>query len=241
MTWYKSYVKRFYASRPGWIHGTQQFHNLCSESIKPNSQILEVGAGLNNGTSQFLAERGRLDGVDIDPDVHQNDALENAWTIQGDDYPVENERYDACVSNYVLEHVADPDAHLNEIHRILKPGGCYIFRTPNLFHYVAMVSALTPHSFHKRYANRLRDLEAEAHDPYPTVYKLNTRKALHTRAINAGFKVMSLEMIESTPSYGASSRALFFAGLAYERVVMSTERLAGLRANLLGVLRKEKK
>lgn len=238
MTWYRDYVQRFYTSRPGWINGTQQFHDLCSRSIAAGSRILEVGPGPSNSTSRFLATIGELDGVDPDSDLESNDALNRAWQIEGDNYPVPESHYAACVSNYVLEHVAHPEEHLREIHRVLTPGGSYVFRTPNRFHYVALVASVTPHWFHALVANRLRGLDADAHDPYPTVYKINTQAAVRRHAEAAGFEVEELRMIESVPSYGAASRALFLAGLAYERLVMSTERLAGLRANLLVTLRK---
>ena len=238
MSWYRSYVKRFYASRPGWAHGTQLFHDLCERSIPAQSRILEVGAGPTNSTSDFLSRIGEVDGVDIDPLIKENSALSQAWVIEDDQYPCEDEKYDACVSNYVLEHVSQPEAHLREIRRILKPGGCYVFRTPNRFHYVSLVSAWTPHSFHRLVANRLRALDGDAHDPYPTFYRLNTRSSVQKRAEACGFTVEVLDMIESTPSYAAASRPLFFAGLAYERAVNSTRRLEGLRANLLVTLRR---
>jgi SAM-dependent methyltransferase len=238
MDWYRDYVNRFYVSRPGWAHGTKRFHDLCARSIPSGGRILEVGAGPSNGTSLFLSELGEVDGVDLDPLVLGNEALGQSWVIEGDHYPCESGQYDACVSNYVLEHVSDPQAHLREIHRILKPGGCYVFRTPNRFHYVSLVAALTPHSFHHLVANRLRALDEDAHDPYPTLYRLNSRSSVKRHAPPAGFEIETLDMFESTPSYGAASRPLFFAGLAYERTVSSTELLAGLRANLLVALRK---
>jgi len=239
MSWYRDYVQRFYASRPGWVHGTKQFYDLCRRSIEQDTRILEVGPGPSNKTSRFLAGLGELDGVDLDAELENNDALTHAWQIESDDYPVPESHYAACVSNYVVEHVTNPQSHLREIHRVLRPGGRYIFRTPNRYHYVALVASLTPHWFHRLVANRLRGLDSEAHDPYPTVYRINSRTAVRKHAEATGFEVEELQLIESTPSYGAASRVLFLAGMAYERFVTSTERLAGLRANLLVILRKQ--
>lgn len=239
MGWHRDYVERFYASRPGWAHGTKQFHDLCTRFIKRDTRILEVGPGPSNETSRFLAEVGELDGVDLAAEIEDNDALTHAWQIDGDDYPVPESHYDACVSNYVLEHVTDPEAHLREIHRVLRPGGRYMFRTPNRYHYVALAASVTPHWFHRLVANRLRGLDSDAHDPYPTVYRINTRTSVHRHAEAAGFEVEELHLVESAPSYGAASRVLFVAGMAYERLVNSTELLSGLRANLLVALRRQ--
>ena len=45
-------------------------------------------------------------------------------------------------------------------------------------------------------------------------------------------------MVEKEPSYGAASRLLFYPMLWYERLVNFSDRLAGLRANIIGVARK---
>jgi hypothetical protein len=45
-------------------------------------------------------------------------------------------------------------------------------------------------------------------------------------------------MIEKEPSYGVASRAVFVAGVAYERVVNRYPALANLRANIFAVLEK---
>ena len=238
MSGYRSYVNRFYASRPGWAHGTPLSHELCTRSLPAQSRILEVGARPSHSTSAFLSERGQMDGVDIDPVVEKNDTLTEAWVIEDDRHPCEDEQYDACVSNYVLERPSQPDAHFHEIRRILKPGGGYVFRTPNRFHYVSMVAAWSLHFFHRLVAHRLRALDDDTRDPYPALHRLNTRSSAKKHAETCGFTLKALDMIESTPSCSAASPALFFAGLAYERIVSSSSPLKGLRANLLVTRRK---
>ncbi|MEJ8566360.1 class I SAM-dependent methyltransferase [Elongatibacter sediminis] len=39
-------------------------------------------------------------------------------------------RFDLVTSSHVMEHVSDPWAALTEIHRVLKPGGHYVFSIP---------------------------------------------------------------------------------------------------------------
>ncbi len=237
MTWQEEYLRKYY-SVPGWVDGTTEFHQLGANVVPAGGEILEIGSGPPNPTTEFLATLGNVRGVDIDPDIALNTALIEGRVIEGDSYPFDDETFDACVSNYVIEHVDEPERHLREIKRVLKPGGVYVFRAPNRFHYVSVVSHLTPHWFHKLVANRLRNLPAEAHDPYPTRYRLNTRSRIEYFADKVGFDVDELRLIEKEPMYGLGSRAMFFGFMAYERVVNSSEALAGLRANILAVLRK---
>lgn len=117
-------------------------------------------------------------------------------------------------------------------------GGAYIFRAPNRFHYVSLVARYTPHWFHELVSNTLRNLGEDAHAPYPTYHRLNSRRQIIAAASRCGFAVPELTLIEKEPSYGMSNRALFLLFLAYERLVNATDALAGLRANILAVLRK---
>ena len=239
MSWQQQYLDRYYDRSTGWVDGTTEFHNLCSSVIPSGSEILEIGAGPSNETSVFLSSLGNLQGLDIDPDVQTNDALSAAHVLTGDDYPFPDNTFDACVSNYVNEHISDPRRHLEEVCRVLKPNGVYVFRTPNRFHYTAVISHLTPHWFHKLVANRLRNLPATSHDPYPTRYRFNSRAAVERYADELGFTIDKFRRIEPEPLYGMSSRILFFSFLAYERTVNAHELLAGLRANILAVMRKK--
>ncbi len=238
MSWQQDYLDRYYSRADGWIDGTAIFHGMCSSLIQSGAQILEIGSGPSNETSEFLSGLGNLHGVDIDPDIVTNKALSAAHVITGDAYPFPDSTFDACVSNYVNEHIADPVGHLREVRRVLKPNGVYIFRTPNHFHYTAIVSAITPHWFHRLVANRLRNLPPETHDPYPTCYRMNSRSTIKRYANDVGFDVDECRLVEAEPLYGMISRTLFFPFMVYERVVNSSENLAGLRANIFGVLRK---
>jgi SAM-dependent methyltransferase len=235
MSWQQAYLDRFYGS-PDHIDGTTEFHAMCAAHIASGSSILEVGAGPSNPTSQYLASLGRLSGVDVDPAVRSNVHLAEARVLDTDRYPFGDSSFDACVSNYVLEHVANPGSHLREVSRILRPGGVYLFRTPNRYHYIPVVSRLTPHRIHEAFANRLRNLHEEAPDPYPTFYRLNSRRAIHQVSARAGLRVLELRMVEKEPSYGMSSRLLFLAFMCYERAVNSSALLAALRVNIFGVL-----
>lgn len=237
-TWQQRYLKRYYDRSAGWIGGTEEFHRMCQSVAPERGRILEIGSGPSNQTSRFLSTLGELHGVDISPEVLENDALVSASVLEAPTYPMEDESFALCVSNYVLEHVAAPEEHFREVWRVLMPGGAYCFRTPNRYHYVTAVARLTPHWFHVLAANRLRNLPKNEPDPYPTYYAANTQSDVRRIAGQSGFEVEELVLIEKEPSYGMSSRLLFLTFLAYERLVNSTELAANLRVNIFSVLRK---
>jgi SAM-dependent methyltransferase len=238
--WREVYLRRWYSARSDWVDGTTQFHEACSGALRGRKtpSLLEIGAGSQNPTTTFLSKLGSLTGVDVDPLVLENPAPREAVVVADEALPFQDCSFDACFSNWVLEHVENPESHLTEVARVLKPGGVYIARTPNRFHYVSLVAGLTPHWFHKLVANRLRRLSDQAHEPWRTFYRMNSRGAVHQAALRAGLIVTEVRLIESQPSYGLASRRLFILLALYERAVNATKRLEGLRHTMLVVLSK---
>jgi SAM-dependent methyltransferase len=228
--------ERFYYSRPGFIQGTPEFHAMIAAAVPSGARMLEIGSGPPNETTTFLASIGPVTGVDVSAEHVGNPALAAAHVFDGRTLPFPDGHFDACVSNYVLEHVEDPRVHFREVARVLRPGGTYLFRTPNLWHYVALASRLLPHAAHLALANRLRGHGDDAHDPWPTFYRANTRRAVRTFAASAGLRVGELRMVEKDPSYGAKGAIFFYPMMAWERVVNSSDAFAPVRANIFARL-----
>lgn len=218
--------------------GTLPFFRLCRQNIAPDSRILEIGAGPSNDCSRTLSEIGPLTGIDIDPDVKNNRFLSHAEVYDGVKMPFEDATFDACVSNWVLEHVEHPVEHFREVARVLRPGGVYCIRTPNLYHYVSLSANILPHSMHLKMANKLRGMAKDAHDPYPTWFRSNTRNKLREFCCIAGLSEPTITMLEPEPSYGRAHPVLFYAFMLYERLVNSLELFAGVRITILLAARK---
>jgi len=230
--------EKYYYSRPGNEGGTIPFLRLCRKQIPDGAAVLEIGAGPSNLCSEALSEIGSVTGIDIDPDVLSNKWLEDARVFDGRRMPFADASFDACVSNFVLEHVEHPAEHFKEVVRVLRPGGVYCLRTPNLFHYVSLGAWMMPQWMHLMLANRLRKLEAEAHDPYPTWFRANSRGRLRSLCTRAGLDVNVMAMIEPEPAYGRAHALLFYPMMAYERVVNAVGALEGLRITILMAARK---
>ena len=227
-----------YYPKPRFEGGTLPFYRLCRENILPHSRILEIGAGPTNECSRTLSGIGHVTGVDIDPNVKNNQFLPQAVVYDGRKMPFDDASFDACVSNFVLEHVEYPFEHFREVGRVLRPGGVYCLRTPNLYHYVSMFARLLPHSVHLLVANRLRGMAEDAHDPYPTWFRSNTRGKLRKLCSMAGLGEPAITMLEPEPAYGRIHPLLFYTFMGYERLVNSSAMFQGVRITMLLVARK---
>ena len=195
--------------------------------------ILEVGAGPPNDTTAFLANLGDVTGIDVDTAVFNNHYCKKTIVYDGVRIPCYSAQYDAVIAHFVCEHIEHPLELTREIRRILKPGGIYLLKTPNIWHYAVLISKLSPSWFHFLAANRLRHLAADHHEPYKTFYRMNTAKACRRVLSESGFSIVTLKHIEKEPSYGMASRLMFYPLLMWERLINSTCALEFLRSNIL--------
>jgi SAM-dependent methyltransferase len=216
--------------------GTRAFYAWVRETAKPSYRVLNLGAGPATNDQQrcLKGEVSEVAGADIDPIVLENRELDSALLIKDGRIAANDASFDLVYSDFVLEHVENPRQLLTEIYRLLVPGGVFLFRTPNKYHYVTMISSLTSQSFHEKVANPVRGLADDAHDPWPTFYRMNTRSQLRKLAAAAGFVDVELRMTECEPSYLQFHPIPFLAGVAYERLVNATSLFEGMRVNIVG-------
>jgi SAM-dependent methyltransferase len=102
---------------------------------RPGAEILEIGTG-TGGLLRTLLDRGcRARGVEINEDLI---AESRRWfgelpitLISSPELPFAADSFDVVMSFDVFEHIRDSDAHLREVHRVLRDGGQYLIQTPN--------------------------------------------------------------------------------------------------------------
>jgi SAM-dependent methyltransferase len=240
MTVSPALFRRFYpdTSRSGSIF----FYGWMRRERAQLYRALNLGAGPGDlpGSENFTIRDmrcagGTVSGCDPDPEVLKNAQLDEALVMERPGViPFPDASFDVVYSDYVLEHVEFPKVFIAEVWRVLKPGGSFFFRTPNVWHYVGIAARLTPHWVHERVANKARGLGAYAHEPYPTYHRMNTRRVLQRLCVGAGFRDLEMVMFEGEPSYCMFSNASLIAGVTYERLVNASPLLEGLRANIMG-------
>lgn len=199
--------------------------------IRPTDTVLDIGAGAGERNSYNI--KGRVQaiwGADLDPRVVDNPLLDRGVVADGTTLPFDDNSIELAFSIYVQEHVAEPSTFAGEISRVLKPGGQYLALTPNRLHYVSLIAALTPTSFHQ-WLNARRGRDEE--DTFPTLYRLNTPTAVARYFRAAGFSAVTCEGIEVEPQYLKFNPATYLCGVAYERLVNSLDMLSRFRINLI--------
>lgn len=96
--------------------------------------VADLGCGFEAPFLRRLQAEGRLEtGVGVDLAVREFPAEGRIRAICADlnsELPIRSGAVDAVVSLAVIEHLTDPERHVSEIHRILRPGGTLLLTTP---------------------------------------------------------------------------------------------------------------
>jgi 2-polyprenyl-3-methyl-5-hydroxy-6-metoxy-1,4-benzoquinol methylase len=105
--------------------------------LREGMNVLELGCGTGS-LCQSLYQKGiDIAGCDVSQVAIEHGRGKyphlNLSVVNAEQLPWENETFDAVLSFDVLEHLFNPDQHLAQVRRILKPGGYYLFQTPNKF------------------------------------------------------------------------------------------------------------
>jgi SAM-dependent methyltransferase len=212
------------------------FREAVLERVPAARDVLDLGAGAGIVRDMDLRGLGpRIHGIDLDPRVLQNPFLDDARVGTAEDLPYPDGSFDLVVCNNVLEHLPDPAIAFAEVVRVLRPGGVFLAKTPNRWHYVALLARLTPHRFHQL-VNEWRGRDRE--DTFPTLYRANTVGALHRWAKTAGLTVERVRHVEGRPEYLRIFAPAYLLGVAYERIVNATDLLAPWRVILIASFRK---
>ncbi len=215
-------------------------NTLLRESIlkqlQPECDVLDLGAGAGIVTQTRFHDQGvRICGVDPDPRVMENPYLNEAHVGFGEKIPYGPETFDVVFCNNVLEHLEQPEQVFAEVSRVLKPGGCFVSKTPNRWHYMPVIASCTPHWFHEM-VNRWRGRDEE--DTFPTRYRANSQRAIARLAAKVDMDVEVCQLIEGRPEYLRMSAPTYLAGWLYERAVNVMPGIGWMRVVMISTLRK---
>lgn len=126
---------------PGFARRLQKIQQKVNLHDK---KILDIGCGEGVWLKQFAELSGYIAnvyGCDIDKeavesiidkvDIRGDIPKQNLKVCAAENLGFADQEFDIVFANEVLEHVQDDQLTVNEVLRVLKPGGLFVFFTPN--------------------------------------------------------------------------------------------------------------
>ena len=134
--------ERFVPGVPGeiWYEHWHRYH--FAASLVAGRVVLDIACGAGYGSALLARRAARVTGADISPAAVDHAraryaSVANVEFRQADcaALPFDDACFDAVVSFETIEHIAAQDAFLDEVRRVLRPGGLVILSCPNKVEY----------------------------------------------------------------------------------------------------------
>lgn len=164
----------------------------ADRSLRPAGPVLDWGCGWGQVTRLLLDRGEQVSSFDYGPDAPDREEPlprfpELTAYLSSDPIrlPYEDASFSAVLSCGVLEHVLSPPDSLEELRRVLRPGGrLYVYKLPNRFSYLELIAKRSKRMyFHGQLPN----------DTLWTVGRVRRMLELH------GFDVLEVELANMLP------------------------------------------
>ena len=223
---------------------TKSSQYLYAETLRSHLRVgdswLDLGCGrqvlpdwIPDQTS-LLATPKLTVGIDYTRDsLKGNQQLSGFVVGDIENLPFAFESFDIVSANMVVEHLEKPFAALREVHRILRPGGRFIYHTPNSRFYMTFVASLLPQAVKNRIINLAEGRSEE--DVFPTRYRMNSLKQYTKIAEAPGFRVAECHAVNTSSTSEMIFGPFVILTLVIRRV-LQWRRLRQFRSNFIVVL-----
>ena len=191
-------------------HSQARYYEALLRNVQTGNRWLDIGCGRQivpafaaslDQQREVAARTKLLVGMDVDPAIHDHPLLQERVMGWGDALPFADSSFDLITANMVMEHVKEPARILSEVRRVLRPGGRFLFHTPNFKYYLVFIASLIPDSIKHKIIWLLERRSEE--DVFPTYYRLNTSSRVRSFAAQCGFEVQEIEVGGSLGSFRA--------------------------------------
>lgn len=224
----------------GEKHPNVIFEEKVLSYLKPSDTILDIGCGRTAPNLRHMRGRAsRLIGIDVIPFTSETKALTGLELYNNDMASmrdVENSSVDLAYCRSVMEHVDQPLQCYQEIFRVLKPGGRFIFLTANIWDYASIIAMIIPNALHPIIVNRTEGREME--DTFPTRYRTNSRAKITQLCKDTGLKIEYFSYLGQYPNYFMFNRYAFLLGSKYEHFLRKHPSLHWLQGWILAAVNK---
>jgi|HubBroStandDraft_1064217.scaffolds.fasta_scaffold247381_1 SAM-dependent methyltransferase len=231
-------LKKYYPSEED---AYRLFEQEIAKHLKPDHTLLDAGCGRTAPVLSLfkpkVAQAIGVDLVDFSPELRASGLTLLNRNLG--DLGLPSESVDVVISRSVVEHLEDPAAVYRELCRVLKPGGSFIFITPNIWSYPIAIARLVPNRFHAILVDWAEG-RPDA-DTFETYHRSNSFRTIRKLAAQTGLTVASLRYLNMFPNYLMFHPWAFRAGVFYERTIRRIRILHPLQHWILAVLLKPKR
>ena len=188
---------------PGIRYSQLEYEEVLRENVVAGARWLDLGCGhrllptYRAEIEKDLARRARsLVGVDLSREqLARNATIRWPVLASGDHLPFADDSFDLVTANMVVEHLEDPETCFAEVRRTLKPGGRFLFHTPNARGYGPRLAGSLPDPLKRA---MVRVLEGRGEDEvFPAHYRANTPEEVTQLAEATGWTVRRLDTVRS--------------------------------------------
>lgn len=223
-----AYRQRYAAMTHGWRPATEVYETTIRQHLRGEMRVLDIGCGRGGVFEQLNSAVAYPIGIDPDWQSLHDHRLTDLprFVALADHLPFQAESLDMILCSWVLEHLPKPTHTFQEIQRVLKPNGYFIFITPNKNSLVAWLNRLLK-PLQKYLVPRLYGRD-EA-DTFPVAYRANTTRTLRQLAAHTPLELITLYHIKD-PTYFAFRPFLFRLSVGLSRITPAemAEHLVGI-------------
>jgi SAM-dependent methyltransferase len=203
------------------------------------NRILDAGCGKRSILSFFDGiENFSVVGCDIISDIKESSFDYDELAVASiENLPFKENSFNVVIATFLIEHLTNPYNAFAEIFYAMKPGGFFVFVTPNLLNYTIQIANISKkNSFIHRSLRYMVLGKTRYYDNPPVYYKCNLGHKLEKTLTDTGFNKIELSYVGNASFYFKHIPVIHAISKIGDRITNRIGR--NLKSVLLGVFQK---
>jgi len=227
---------------PELKYSQYHYRDILKHYLRRGARWLDFGCGhqlfapwMATEERELVSTASFVVGMDVDgPALRRHQSIGIAVEADMRGVPFRPETFDLITANMVVEHVQDPVAMLRQFYALLRPGGVFIFHTPNCRSVSSRVARVIPERLKEKLIWYFDGRRAE--DVFRTYYRMNDEQTIRSLAVETGYELAECKLV-STSATLVMLGPVVILELFWIRL-LDQKRLYYLRSNIIAVLQK---